>query len=211
MLHVGCALRMQPNHVRLCEHVQNRNGSRYVPVQRFDEDSDHPAERGANRHRRNENARGDLATVRDHDETSPQEGREQERIDHSPLSPCPAPIASIAEAELIGQIYGRHLLAEVFVVSSSFAFAEQNIEHFVHIDPQELVQESDGGGQSRKNDGFRDSGGTKVLATKCRDLEVVLDHECSVQALRSKEDTRQHRKTQILEESSRVSVRRKLR
>ena len=74
-------------------------------------------------------------------------------------------------------------LAKILVISSSLTLPKQDLETFVHVDPQKLVDESDTGGENGENDRFGDPRAREVLSTERLNLEIVLDHERAVQSL----------------------------
>ena len=74
-------------------------------------------------------------------------------------------------------------LAKVLVISSTLTFPKQHLETFVHIDPEELVDEADAGGEDGQDDRFGDSRFRQMLPAERLNLKIVLDHESAVQSL----------------------------
>lgn len=76
-----------------------------------------------------------------------------------------------------------YLLAQVVIITSAFAFTEQDGHHLSHVDAQESVWIPDHGGQNNKCNGFSHCVVCQILSTKCRDLHVELDHERAIKSL----------------------------
>lgn len=54
-------------------------------MQGLDDDTDHPAKTGANSHRGHKDTARDFTAIRNDDEPDPDDGGQQERVDHLPL------------------------------------------------------------------------------------------------------------------------------
>lgn len=76
-----------------------------------------------------------------------------------------------------------YLLAQVVIITSAFAFTEQDGHHLSHVDAQESVWIPDHGRQNNKCNGFCHCVVCQILSTKCRDLHVELDHERAIKSL----------------------------
>lgn len=76
-----------------------------------------------------------------------------------------------------------YVLAQILVVSTTFALAKQNVETLIHIDAKEFVEETDSGGEDSETDGFSDAALSEMLASEGLDLKVVFDDEGTVETL----------------------------
>lgn len=77
----------------------------------------------------------------------------------------------------------ENALAQVLVISSSLALAEQNIQRLVHVNPEELVDVPDRSGEQRQDDSLAQRMRAEMASSEGLYLEIVLDDERSVETL----------------------------
>ena len=108
-------------------------------MNRLDDDPHQSPKVCPDRHRWNEDACRDLGTVRDNDEQSTYDGRQEQRIHHRPLSRGPSP-GNLSPTQEIAKV--NDLLTEVIVIPATVTLSEQYRHAFRHIDSQKSVKVS---------------------------------------------------------------------
>lgn len=93
---------------------------------------------------------------------------------------CSCPLAS-AKRPAESRRKARHALAQVLVVTFAVTGLEEDVEHLVHIDPQEAVREAHSRCEERQNDRLADGMRRQMLASESGHLQVELDDESAVQ------------------------------
>jgi hypothetical protein len=77
----------------------------------------------------------------------------------------------------------RDALAEATIVSTSFAFAEQDLQALCHVYPEKHVEIADRRREAGESDGLGYAIFGKVIATKGLDLKMILGNKSAIQTL----------------------------
>ena len=77
----------------------------------------------------------------------------------------------------------NNLLAQIIIISTTFAFTKEDRHHLGHVDSQEAVEVSYYRSQGGKTDSLHDWMIRKVLSTERHPLKIEFDHKGAVESL----------------------------
>ena len=77
----------------------------------------------------------------------------------------------------------NNLLAQIVIISTTFAFTKEDRHHLGHVNSQEAVEVPNHCSQGGKTDSLHDWVVRKVLSTERHPLEIEFDHKGAVESL----------------------------